>query len=82
MVKSMDWKGMRDMSARLLEERTGEGVESWNRRIQEEGLDDEEALRAWLTEREGGIALCEIVSLGVRERLRPGRRDVDGARSR
>ena len=51
MVKSMDWKGMRDMSARLLEERTGEGVESWNRRIQEEGLDDEEALRAWLTER-------------------------------
>ncbi|HWC06879.1 MAG TPA: DUF5655 domain-containing protein [Gemmatimonadota bacterium] len=51
MVKSMDWKGMRDMSARLLEERTGEGVSSWNRRIKAERLDDENALRAWLTER-------------------------------
>jgi hypothetical protein len=27
MVKSMDWKGMRGMSVRLLEERTGEGLE-------------------------------------------------------
>lgn len=51
MVKSMDWKGMRDMSARLLEERTGEGVDSWNRRIKRERLDDEAGLRAWLTER-------------------------------
>jgi hypothetical protein len=51
MVKSMDWKGMRDMSARLLEERTGEGVDSWKRRIQGERLDDEKALRAWLTAR-------------------------------
>jgi hypothetical protein len=51
MVKSMDWKGMRDMSARLLEERTGEGVNSWNRRIKAERLDDENALRAWLTGR-------------------------------
>lgn len=51
MVKSMDWKGMRDMSARLLEERTGEGVNSWNRRIKRERLEDEAGLRAWLTER-------------------------------
>jgi hypothetical protein len=45
-----DWKGMRDMSARLLEERTGEGVDAWNRRIQKEGLTDKESLRAWLAE--------------------------------
>jgi hypothetical protein len=40
---------MKDMSARLLKERTGEGVDEWNRRIKRERLDDEEALRVWLT---------------------------------
>jgi hypothetical protein len=40
---------MRDMSARLLEERTGQGVEAWNGRIQAEGFSDEKSLRAWLT---------------------------------
>src|SRR2546427_2772634 len=49
MAKTRDWQGMKDMSARLLKERTGEGVETWNRRIQRERLDDEEALRVWLT---------------------------------
>src|SRR5438128_3211021 len=49
MAKTRDWQAMRDMSARLLKERTGEGVDTWNRRIQRERLDDEEALRAWLT---------------------------------
>src|SRR5438309_8360229 len=44
-----DWEGMRAMSERLLEERTGKGVATWNRRIKEEGLDDETSLRAWLT---------------------------------
>ena len=38
------------MSARLLEERTGEGVAAWNRRVQKEGFEDEEGLRTWLTE--------------------------------
>src|SRR6059036_4026149 len=49
MAKTRDWQGMKDMSARLLKERTGEGVGTWNRRIQQERLDDEDALRAWLT---------------------------------
>src|SRR2546428_10831670 len=40
---------MKDMSARLLMERTGEGVDVWNRRIRRERLDDEESLRVWLT---------------------------------
>ncbi len=46
--KIRDWEDMRTMSARFLEERTGEGVAAWNRRIQKEGFDDEEGLRAWL----------------------------------
>ena len=48
MAKVRDWKGMRAMSARLLEERTGHGVAAWDRRIQRQRLDDEESLRAWL----------------------------------
>ncbi len=48
MAKTRDWQGMREMSARLLQERTGEGVDTWNRRIKRERLDDEGALRAWL----------------------------------
>jgi hypothetical protein len=44
-----DWQGMRDMSARLLKERTGENVETWNRRIKREKLGDKESLRDWLT---------------------------------
>ena len=38
-----DWQGMRDMSARLLKERTGENVETWNRRIKREKLGDKES---------------------------------------
>jgi len=49
MAKTRDWQGMKDMSARLLKERTGEGVETWNRRIKRERLDEEESLRVWLT---------------------------------
>lgn len=42
---------MQEMSARLLKERTGEDVAAWNRRIaQEQPLDDEKSLRAWLAE--------------------------------
>ncbi len=40
---------MREMSARLLRERTGEGVEAWNRRIEAERFEDEKALRRWRT---------------------------------
>jgi hypothetical protein len=39
------------MSARVLERRTGEGVEVWNARIAAEGPADKPALQQWLTER-------------------------------
>src|SRR5439155_1014172 len=41
MAKIRNWEGMRAMSERLLEERTGKGVATWNRRVKKEGLDDE-----------------------------------------
>jgi hypothetical protein len=41
---------MKDMSARLLKEQTGEGVDAWTRRVKKERINDEKALRAWLTE--------------------------------
>jgi hypothetical protein len=50
MAQTRDWQGMKDMSARLLEERTGADVDTWNRRIEKEQLDDEQHLRAWLTQ--------------------------------
>ncbi len=48
MAEIRDWKGMNDMSARLLLERTGEGLDAWNQRIRREGFTSEQALRAWL----------------------------------
>ncbi|HYS99302.1 MAG TPA: hypothetical protein VEO20_01405, partial [Thermoplasmata archaeon] len=49
MAKTRDWEDMRTMSTRLLEERTGEGVDAWNRRIKKEAFEDEGSLRSWLT---------------------------------
>ena len=49
MTKTRDWKAMKAMSARLLEERTGENVAAWNRRIAKEKFKEEKSLRAWLT---------------------------------
>lgn len=49
MAQTRDWQSMKDMSSRLLKERTGEDVETWNLRITTEGFNDEQALRAWLT---------------------------------
>ncbi len=49
MTKIRDWRSMVDWSARLLKERTGEDVATWNRRIAEEQFNDEKSLRAWLT---------------------------------
>lgn len=51
MSETRDWKGMKDMSARLLKERTGEDVETWNQRIRLEDFKEEQDLRAWLTAR-------------------------------
>jgi hypothetical protein len=49
-VKS--WEEMRAWAARLLQSRTGEDVQAWNRHIAEAGLADEQALRSWLAERD------------------------------
>jgi hypothetical protein len=46
-----DWRATKEMYARLLEERTGENLETWNTRVRAENFADESALRAWLTER-------------------------------
>jgi len=50
MAQTRDWKGMQEMSARLLYERTGQDLGTWNGRIASEGFTDEQTLRAWLTE--------------------------------
>jgi hypothetical protein len=49
MAKARDWQAMREMSARLLQERTGEDVDTWNQRIKKARLSDAQSLRAWLT---------------------------------
>jgi len=49
MAQIRDWELMRAMSARLLEERTGHDVSTWNRRIKRERFTDEKGLRAFLT---------------------------------
>jgi len=41
---------MRTQIEGLLERRTGEGIEAWNRRVAGSGAADEAALRAWLTD--------------------------------
>ena len=50
MAQIRNWQSMKDMSARLLQERTGLDVATWNQRIQAQHWKDEKALRAWLTE--------------------------------
>jgi hypothetical protein len=49
MAQTRDWKGMMEMSARLLNQRTGQDLDTWNQRILSEGFADEPQLRAWLT---------------------------------
>lgn len=50
MPKIANWQGMKDLSARLLLERTGAGTEAWNQRIQAAHFPDEASLRAWLAQ--------------------------------
>src|SRR6266511_2296999 len=66
MAQTRDWKGMKEMSARLLKERTGQDVEAWNQRITTEGFTNEQQLRAWLTA-QGVIGYAQ--SLLVMERF-------------
>ena len=42
------WQDLRDWSAGLLKERSGQDVAAWNQRIADSGIDDEPTLRAWL----------------------------------
>ncbi|MBM3932897.1 MAG: hypothetical protein FJ319_01115 [SAR202 cluster bacterium] len=49
MPETRDWGAMREMSIRLLTERTGEGLDAWNRRVEAQGFVDEAALRKWLS---------------------------------
>jgi hypothetical protein len=48
MPPARNWQGMKEMSARLLRERTGEDVATWNRRIKQVRPTDPKSLRAWL----------------------------------
>ena len=50
MAQTRDWQGMKTMSARLLQERTGEDMDTWNHRIQQARINDAKHLRAWLAE--------------------------------
>ncbi len=54
MAQTRDWQSMREMSARLLKERTGQDVAAWNQRIAAASFTDERQLRAWLAEQ--GVA--------------------------
>jgi hypothetical protein len=46
-----DWQQSREMWIRVLEKQTGEGLDTWNKRVRERSIDDESGLRAWLSER-------------------------------
>ena len=49
MNETRDWQGMKQMSARLLQERTGANVEAWKKRMEQKTFNDEQQLRAWLS---------------------------------
>ena len=49
MAHMRDWQSMKELSARLLQERTGQDVASWKKRVRVQHFKDEPALRAWLT---------------------------------
>ncbi len=49
MNEPRDWQGMKQMSARLLQERTGADVTAWKKRMEQETFNDEQQLRAWLS---------------------------------
>ncbi len=45
------WQEMREQEIKWLIERTGEGLETWNKRVLESGKTDEASLRKWLSEK-------------------------------
>ena len=50
MAQMRNWESMITMSARILQERTGLDVPTWNQRVQAQHFEDERALRARLSE--------------------------------
>jgi len=50
MAESMDWRATREWEIGLLERRTGEGLDHWNARVLETGIDSQTSLRAWLND--------------------------------
>jgi hypothetical protein len=48
MMQTRDWQRNRSMWVRVLEKKTGQGIDAWNRRIRREGFADERSLKAWL----------------------------------
>ncbi len=58
MAQVRDWKGMKEMSIRLLRERTGQGLDKWNRRIADQAFRNPGSLRSWL-EKQGVTGYAE-----------------------
>jgi hypothetical protein len=54
MATTMDWREMREWEIGLLEKSTGQGLEHWNARVLDSGIQTEDALKNWLTEQ--GVA--------------------------
>ncbi len=50
MSEPRTWHGTVQWWVSLLERQTGSGVEEWNRRIRDSGIEQERELRAWLSE--------------------------------
>jgi hypothetical protein len=46
-----DWQSERELWIRVLQKQTGEALDIWNRRVEQSGIGDEPALRAWLAQR-------------------------------
>jgi hypothetical protein len=65
-TNTRDWQRNRDMWVRVLENRTGEGVDAWMRRIRARRIRNEQDLRLWLT-KEGVTGYAQ--SLLVMERF-------------
>lgn len=48
MNAKLDWSQERAYRVSLLEKQSGQGVDVWRQRIEQEGLHDEDSLRTWL----------------------------------
>jgi hypothetical protein len=78
-VDVLDWRRSRAAWARLLEARTGKGVDVWMRRIARQRPADEASLRAWL--RAQGVtgypqSLLVMERFGYPDHLRTSGRDL------